>query len=47
MLQMVLESDTRFCADEDARPQRGGLWVPYQLEREMKHSLYKGIETSS
>ena len=40
LLQMVLESDTGWCANQDARPLRGvDCEIPHRLERRTKHSL--------
>ena len=40
LLQMVSESDTGWCANEDVEPPRGvDCEIPYRLERGTKHFL--------
>ena len=47
LLQMVLESDTRRCANENADLPRGmDCEIPHRLKREMKTCLNKSMESS-
>ena len=47
LLQMILESDTERCVNEDAGTLRGvDCEIPHRLERRTKHP-YKGVENLS